>query len=97
MPLRWQAVVFHVPLHEPPRIRAVEAARCPRLCLAAGMGTTSRIFIAIPDGDGPRSPGKSEDQFAPLLNGWFRPRRMGSATETEMDEVADLQPCHRKI
>jgi hypothetical protein len=96
-PLRRQAVVFHMPVHEPPRLRAVEAFWRTRLCLSAEMATTSCVLVPIPDGNGPCSLWPGEDQFAPMFDWRFQPRGMGFAPETKMDEVADIQSRRQEI
>ena len=61
------------------------------------MAQESRLRFAI---YGPRRQGhprRGDDQIEALLSWWLRPRRMGFAAETEMDEVENLQSNGRKI
>ena len=69
-PFRRQAVVLHLPLHEPPRIGVVEAARRPLFRMSTEVGTASGLCFTIPEPRRQSASRTGENQFAAVLDWW---------------------------
>jgi hypothetical protein len=65
-PLRWGAVVLHLPRHEPASIGALDASWCRTILQPSNLGKAGgRLSIAIPWARRSRARGPRKDQVAP--------------------------------
>ena len=94
---RRSTMVLRVPASAQSRDRAVDAPRRRHFRVPKEVGQASRLRLAIYEPHRQGSSGRGDDQIEALLSWWLRPRRMGFAAKTEMDEVENLQSNGRKI